>query len=77
MVFVESTSMLNGSADVDRGAISLSESDVRAKNLTVSLWKAAKDGVLVGRSTARILCVNCTLQDNNATRGGAYQSVSQ
>ena len=72
VVFVESTSMLNGSADVDGGAIALSESDIRAKDLTVSHCTADMDGgAIVGRSASRILCIGCTLQDNNATRGGA------
>ena len=71
-MFMESTSMFNGSADVDGGAIALSESDVRAKNLTVSRCTAEKDGgAIAGRSASRILCANCTLHDNRATRGGA------
>ena len=72
VIFVESTSMFNGSADVDGGAIALSESDVRAKNMTVSRCTAEEDGgAIAGRSASRILCVNCILQDNRATRGGA------
>ena len=72
VIFVESTSMFNGSADVDGGAIALSESDVRAKNLTASHCTAEKDGgAIAGRSASRILCVNCTMRDNIATRGGA------
>ena len=72
VLIVESTSMFNGSADVDGGAIALFESDVRAKNLTVSRCTAEKDGgAIAGRSASRILCVNCTLHDNRATCGGA------
>ena len=72
VMFVESTWMFNGSADVDGGAIALSESDVRAKNLTVTRCTAEEDGgAIAGRSASRILCANCTLHDDRATRGGA------
>ena len=67
----DTTSMIAG-VSKEGGAVFLSESVFTATGIRISQCKADGDGgAIKGIDSSRMLCSGCTLNNNNATRGGA------